>query len=107
MTASRNKREGMKPSELLAKARACIASGEFRYTCYALNAIAGLDEYLIKNEDVLCHVNTHIKHLLGGYSTYEGWLAFIHGIRVSVEEARQARLAWIDDMIREFEKVEL
>lgn len=86
----------MKPSEALKIARGRIKKGA-RYICLALpDGIAG---------DI---VKLYIKKALNGSYTYEGWLRTNKNIKTygSTRLQRQdSRIAWVDWMIKEYERI--
>lgn len=98
---------------LLKAARALIKSSEQVRVCFALStAYAYSDMRSAVNYDALCELKYLINIRLNGKIYLENWLNKTHRIRVSThwslqsidqrEKLRITRLAWIDDLIKEF-----
>ena len=92
-----------KASEILREARVLIEDWTFEFICHAVDQV-------VAGKKAKRRVKKHIGDLLYPSTTLEGWLE-THYPRPSkipycrsFDRMRITRLAWIDDMIRYFER---
>ena len=92
----------MKPSEALRIARKRINAGEQIYICYAL-----------PGNNAGRKVKKYISLAMRRLGSYSEWLNEVHSIPLTqcspfygdIQKLRRSRLAWIDWMIAEYEKI--
>ena len=81
--------------------RPMIEQRRWTYICWALGTVCEDNPSLIH---AVCRTRAWIYAQLRGYSIYEDWARSTVGHCPTKDEARRARLAWIDWMISDLEK---
>ena len=108
----------MNPIEILQGARGRIENDRDEFVCIAVKRVIGAYDAVVntktKKYKAGVEILAHIKTLLGEHYTLDDWIcarspACSSEYRNSTskeitEKMRVTRLAWIDDMIRHFEK---